>query len=228
MGSITNTYDISPYGIPFCPDQYSPSGAYQYLYSHMNLREMMQYLNGMILVCDCQQSNDECWAIVLRYVFIDVFTGCSTDDRFAEMVAEKFDVRVQREGPAPRAYNVQAGGLQAARHRIPQLIPDGLSPDQHLSEALSLSHPYLARGASTDAVRLALEWSLMGHNELVARRRAVIEAMHVLADATADEDEYIRSQVHPHIGATLRAYKEKNIAFMREVAFVTSPGFLVQ
>ena len=55
-----------------------------------------------------------------------------------------------------RKADLAASGRQGARHRPTQLIPDGLTPKEHLSSAMDLAHPFLKNSVSTFAVNLAL------------------------------------------------------------------------
>ena len=125
--------------------------------------------------------------------------------------------------PSERAFAVRAGALQAARHKLPQLIPDGLAPDDHLRAALGTVHPFLNHDVSTLPVRMALRWSSLLGDELIAKRSEVVSALEQLSAATAEEDELLLSTVHPNVRITLSAYEVKKLAFMREVSFVTSP-----
>ena len=56
----------------------------------------------------------------------------------------------------PRYADLAAGGLQGSRHRLQQLIPDGLSPSEHLRSALNTRNPYVDGAVFTTVVTQAL------------------------------------------------------------------------
>ena len=222
VGSIHGTCDYSPFCCPLCgPCDAGP--AYQYLYNRADIYEFMFHLHGKVLVCDCRLAPRDCWANILRMVFRDCYPRCSIDDRYADELAVISSDSCNVACPSSRADDVNAAGLQAVRHRYPQLIPDGLQPDEHLAVALNTKHPYLSKAGSTLPVKYALQWSKMDADAIQEKRAQVVEALQGLANATAVEDEYILSRVHPQVAATLRAYERKNVAFMREVGYVSMP-----
>ena len=40
-----------------------------------------------------------------------------------------------------KAVDAMVGGLQPTRKKLPQLLPDGLTPDMHLKAAMMVQHP---------------------------------------------------------------------------------------
>ena len=122
--------------------------------------------------------------------------------------------------PDPRTRDVIASGRQVKPGRFPQLIPDGLSPQEHLARALNVEHPFKCAVSSTPSVRHALSLSKVAPGELVERRAKVTAAVAALAEATRDEDIRIRELAHPSVRRVLEAYHPKNLAFMREIGYV--------
>ena len=121
-----------------------------------------------------------------------------------------------------RNEDVAAAGLQVSRHRFPQLIEDGLNPEEHLRRALCLEHPIAVATPSTEAVRRALSWGKRCP-DLNEARRSACEILEDIAKATAKEDEEILQSLHPEVRQVLQAYSCKKLAFMREVIAVARP-----
>ena len=114
-------------------------------------------------------------------------------------------------------------GFMGSRHRPEQLIPDGLSPSEHLRSALNTRHPYVDGAVSTTAVTQALGLRQFSAEQLLAWRCKMRGALMALALATSGEDALFLDLVHPLIGKVLRAYTDKNVATMRELWFITQP-----
>ena len=121
---------------------------------------------------------------------------------------------------SPRTTDVLAGGLQSKKNPYPQLIEDGLPPDVHLERALALDHPYMMVHPSTKAVKVALELSSMPAVDVVRARLHAKSALDVLAKTTACENSWLTMCTHANVQLVLGAFGQKNLAFMREVAYV--------
>ena len=91
------------------------------------------------------------------------------------------------ETPSPRANTgrctsknevLAASGHQGSRNRPDQLLPEGLSPKQHLACALELEHPFSAAcslGVTSEAGFRGATWDLprlIGWRESVSKRLA--------------------------------------------------------
>ena len=74
-----------------------------------------------------------------------------------------------------RAAEVLTGGAQPTRKALPQLIPNGLTPDIHLQAALGTSHPLLLKAASTEPIDYALKIAPEDMNETILRRTRIAE-----------------------------------------------------
>ena len=110
-----------------------------------------------------------------------------------------------------------AGGKQAPRHRPEQLVPDRLSPPCHLEAGLLVVHPFLVASSSTFAVQAALRFRDLSSDDLCKFRVKMRSAIINLANATSCEDAKFLVNVPKILGAVLKAYLLKNIAFMREI-----------
>ena len=213
VGCIGTVSDIGIYSCPFPPDQYDMDRSMDYLHRRADLHIYIANLGGRHLTCDCKLGRNSCWAWALHDLFVSIIPGAVvTDPVTDEEIPDSVDV-----APDPRARDVVAGGRQVKRGKFPQLVPDGLSPQDHLRMALSLEHPFKTVAPSTPAVRHALSVSKMSSSELVDLRVKVSSAVSALADATRDEDLRIREAAHPSVRRVLEAYLPKNLAFMREM-----------
>ena len=112
-------------------------------------------------------------------------------------------------------------GVPPTGRVMPQLLPDGLGPDDHLKVASVTPHPlarpptvhpYCSRAIESQGVVNA-----MGPGLLVRRRTAVLELVTTLAQLCNKENDLIASLVHPWIRPVV---KQRNVAFMRELTFV--------
>ena len=86
-----------------------------------------------------------------------------------------------------------AGGLQPTRKKLPQLLPDGLTPDMHLQAAMMVQHPLTYAPSTTDPVKDALKFACPDAAQTLEKRRAVAATVRELAEAcAADNDELIK------------------------------------
>ena len=213
VGEVRHVSDISLYTCPICPADYCPGGARDYLRHRADLHEFIYNLRGRRLVCNCCRDRGSCWAWILHDMYYDIFVGADVtvhSDSGESSGASDCELD-------PRSREIVSGGLQARRGKFPQLIPDGLTPQQHLCRALCTEHPYKTVSPSTPMVRLALEKSRIPASELINARAKVTGAVKSLAAATSAEDHRIRQLAHPSVRRVLEAYMPKNIAFVREI-----------
>ena len=89
---------------------------------------------------------------------------------------EEFNVECMLHDRPVRPHS-DASGKPAARHRGPQLVPDGLKEDEHLRAALALQHPYIVDTPSTYAVNLAISGKRMNTEQLTAWRVEVLRVL---------------------------------------------------
>eukprot|EP00973_Karenia_brevis_P031061 4284745-Karenia_brevis.AAC.1 len=68
-----------------------------------------------------------------------------------------------------------SSGSQPSTGDLPQLVPDGLTPDEHLNEALGLQHPFLIQRPPTEAVRYACVFGNLDASAILQRRSCVID-----------------------------------------------------
>ena len=86
-----------------------------------------------------------------------------------------------------KAADTMAGGVQATRKKIPQLLPDGLSPAMHLQAAMCDQNPLTYIASTTVAVKYALANAPNDFNETNERRKAVAATIRLLAAACDEE-----------------------------------------
>ena len=119
-----------------------------------------------------------------------------------------------------RNFEIIAGGIQPTRHNFPQLIEDGLHPNEHLERALKLEHPYCNAEATKKCVTAALETCDVDPEVVNETRNGINKHLTTLAEATASEDKWFIEKVDPGVRRVLEAYGNKKLAFMREITFV--------
>lgn len=204
---------ISAYVCPFSGASYNSHRALQYIHNRPDRRHYLRKLSERTLVCNCHRPARECWARILQQEFCKEFMVPVPDCLVCENYNESIPDVLQPE----RNFDVVSGGLQPTRHKLPQLIEDGCSPDEHLSRALLLEHPILGDKFSTRSVTEALDRVPEDPSRLNQSRKDVCIALQNLAAAYADEDKAILEYVHPYVRNVLCAYGVKTLAFMREV-----------
>jgi len=92
---------------------------------------------------------------------------------------------------------------QPARMVLPQLIPDGLSPSDHLKAALICIHPFQRDPTVHLPVRHALRRSPSDPARCNAIRFRVTELIRELAAAVKDENEILLSLLHTDVTKVL-------------------------
>ena len=131
------------------------------------------------------------------------------------------------------AADTMAGGLQPTRKKLPQLIPDGLTPEMHLQAGLRVQNPLSYEPATTASVKYALRNAPDDLEGLVERRVEVSKTIRLLVGACADENAELLRLCEPSVAIVLQAFGTTNVALMREIAFVcdtndiASPGLLL-
>ena len=107
--------------------------------------------------------------------------------------------------------------VQPTGRSLPQLLPDGLGPDDHPVVAKGLTHP-MARLPSLPAyVHNAIDSQKRVDSDLCSARVKVLDELKNLAAACASDNEVFYKAVQPYIRAKI---SKRNIALMREVTFV--------
>ena len=123
---------------------------------------------------------------------------------------------------AERVADITSSGRQAPGWAIPQLVPDGLTPEQHLEVGLATQNPLAWAPSSTGPVEYALKYRLEDPQKMNEQRRSMTQAVKDLAQAVRKENEWLVSRTHPDIRVVLEAWGDmKNICLMRELHFVT-------
>lgn len=231
VGTVDNIVDVSPWSLPL-PEAEFYDNAF-FLFSRADLRALLWPLRNKTLVCNCSSYPQSCWALLLKVAFCNEFDFDPAKEYVSSygdegLVDEFSDIYVDDYGygsfqePALKDI-VHASGKQASRHRPRQLVPNGLTPNEHLSSAMTTTHPYLTHSCSTSAVHLALSGDRWPGHRLNAWRIEVVGALKLLAlELSTDEDQMLSLVAEP-VGAVLKAYSEKKIAFMREVCFICCP-----
>ena len=119
-----------------------------------------------------------------------------------------------------KAADTMAAGLQPTRKKLPQLIPDGLSPEMHLQAGLRVQNPLSYELATTESVKYALRNAPDDLDEIIQRRTNVARIIRLLAEACAEEHAKLLRLCEPSVAIVLQAFGTKNVALMREIAFV--------
>jgi len=132
-----------------------------------------------------------------------------------------------------KASDTMAGGLQPTRKKLPQLLPDGLTPDMHLRAAMMVQHPLTYAPSTTDPVKYALESACEGVEQTMAKRMEVAATVRKLAEACKAENDKLLTLCDPAVATVLQAFGCKNVVLMRELAFtcrsldIASPAYLL-
>ena len=119
-----------------------------------------------------------------------------------------------------KAADTMSGGIQATRKKLPQLLPDGLTPEMHLQAAMTVQNPLTYEASTTIAVRYALKNSPESFNETMRKRTVVAGLLRQLAEACDEENNDLLELCEPSVSAVLKAFGPKNVVPMRELAYV--------
>ena len=103
-------------------------------------------------------------------------------------------------------------GVQPTGSAMPQLLPDGLGPDNHLELAKGLSHPFPRPPSVPLHVKEAIDAQHELPGDLNQARSKVEDELEILAGSCMDESHQILNAVHPYIKPIVA---KRNVAFMR-------------
>ena len=124
------------------------------------------------------------------------------------------------------AQRVAAGG-QPVRRGVPTLLPEGLGPDNHLTLALKLTHPFELPVVLPEHCMYACQKRVDLGSDLQGARLRSIELVEALGAACAPSNEVMLKHCHWLLRPVL---KPRNVALMRELSWVvlfTDRAFLV-
>ena len=133
--------------------------------------------------------------------------------------------RLQQQGFEPsgkRSCNVVAqriaAGNQPVRRAVPMLLPEGLGPENHLSLALKLVHPFELPVSLPEHCKYACEKRVEVGEKLEELRTGAINLVEALARACLPTNACVMKFSHELLKPVL---KNRNLALMRELSWIT-------
>jgi len=114
--------------------------------------------------------------------------------------------------------NKVATGVQPGGRALPQLIPNGLLPAEHLRVAMSVQHPSVRAPPLTPACQYALRHGQCSEEELVSRRCRLLSVLNRLSTLSLPENARLLRLIHPFIAPVV---SRRNLALMREISRTT-------
>ena len=111
-----------------------------------------------------------------------------------------------------------SAGLQPSKRALPQLVPDGLGPAEHLVVAQNVVHPYLRPPEVPQAVKYALRYQVDDIHQVNLQRESMTEAVVYLQSLCQEENLLIAQFAHPLLVPVL---VQRDLIFMRELQFIT-------
>ena len=112
-------------------------------------------------------------------------------------------------------------GKQPRGRALPQLVPDFLGPDAHLSVAQAVAHPFTRPPVLFPPVQYALAVQPRSMDTLNKQREEMMLALDQLAAATLEDAQFLASKVPwPTLQVMEAGGPLKNIPFMREITFI--------
>ena len=141
----------------------------------------------------------------------------SGSGRLDHILHERRFVPSGRRAPQVVAARVAAGSQPSGR-ALPQLIPDFLSPEEHLQVAMVTQHPLGLSTAAPSWCEAAFTEQDQNCDTVNNRRVDLVDALQALHAVTAQESIRICAAVHPYIRPVVA---RRSVAFMRELQFVT-------
>ncbi len=208
----TSASSLSPWSCPYLPEEYSLDVAREYINHRADVRCWLSHLSSRRLVCTCTLEPSQCWAFLLRDAACQIF---------GDGLPGQHDVTVD---PVAKCVMGTGSGVQPRGVGLPQLVPDGLSPAEHIAASAQAQHPMKAAIAPTRTVQYALAHSIDNANETNSRRFEIMMLLVNLADVLQDENDRLLNAVHPNIKRVLTGYGAKNIALMREIGYIAQPA----
>ena len=112
-----------------------------------------------------------------------------------------------------------SAGVQPTGRSLPQLLPDGLGPNDHLKVARPSTHPMSRPPSLPKWIVNSLEFQDMDSALLVALRKQILLLLSSLAEALKADNLRIVGAVHPYLREVVA---KRNVAFMREVTFIAA------
>ena len=112
-----------------------------------------------------------------------------------------------------------SSGVQPTGRCMPQLLPDGLGPEHHLTVAKAVTHPSARPPSLPKHVEKALEFQAHSSGYLIALRSTILGKLKVLASLCETENRVIANATHEYIR---KVVEKRNVAFMREVTLICS------
>lgn len=123
----------------------------------------------------------------------------------------------QPQGRESSTIAVRLGaGVQPTGRAMPQLLPDGLGPDDHVKVALATVHPLARPPTVPGYCQVALNAQRMGIRAINKLRSIIMVLLCRLAAICMEQNLRIASLRHAWIRPTV---EQRNVAFMREVTF---------
>ena len=121
-----------------------------------------------------------------------------------------------------RSIGAQIGtGRQPRGRALPQLVPDMLGPEAHLTVAQAVTHPFTRPPTLFPPVQYAIAAQPRDAQTVIRQRGAMVKALDALAEATLDDARFLAARVPwPTLQVLEAGGPLKNIPFMREVSQV--------
>ena len=199
-----------------------------YIEGRADYEEFLCPLLGRTLVCDCSRGV-HCHGYALRDACAawfgeeDIVEKKPKFDKFAnvaEVIEEAGFVPAGRAAVGAVSSRVSAAS-QPHKQVLPQLIVDGLEPEDHLREALQVVHPFQRAPFVYEPIDYALQFCCMSPEETNKRRKDMSELIVELSVCVEAENIFIISKIHKHVQQVLTSGGlVKNIAAMRELQHV--------
>ena len=138
-------------------------------------------------------------------------------DVTVESLLRDMGFEVPKKGDIEVVATRVTAGVQPTGRTVPQIIPDGLGPDDHLLVARKLVHPMARPPTVPGYVRSAVEAQNSLKSDLTGARSRMLSEVQRLAVACEPENQQILQCVHPYIRPVVA---KRNVAFMREVLHI--------
>ena len=114
-------------------------------------------------------------------------------------IHEEIDFVVQRGQELQTVAACVSAGVQPTGRSMPQLLPDGLGPKDHLKVALATTHPFARPRSVPVHCANAINAQAVAGESLVARRYLILDLVRKLAKECLADSEPICSLVNPWI-----------------------------
>ena len=242
VGMPNGRVTITPWVDPTVFVPCSPYNSFaKYAAARADQRQWLSHLSGKTLICNCSHAPGACHAYHLRHLVLElrgerqdvhILGTLRKEPQLAEVVDERLvdsigqwieqsGFQPSRGRSAEGVGSMVSAGRQPTRRSLPQLIQDGLPPDEHLATALRSPHPFQFSPTVYPPIDYAVQFHTDKPDALETKRFESYAEVARLAEMLDVETAALISMCEEGVRSVLCSGGfVKHVALMREIGFV--------